>query len=861
MDSLAPLAAGLASRYRIDREIGRGGMATVYLARDLRHDRPVALKVLNPELAAVLGAERFLSEIRVTANLQHPNLLPLFDSGEVDGLLFYVMPYVEGESLRARIDREKQLPIDEAVHIAAAVAGALDHAHRHGVIHRDLKPENILLNDGQPLVADFGIALAVSNAGGARVTATGLSLGTPQYMSPEQATGDRNIDGRTDIYSLGAVAYEMLTGEPPHSGTTAQAIIARLMTEAPRPVSAARKAVPPHVESAILCALEKLPADRFTHARDFADALQGKHVVPLPATAATATARPVRGRLQSPVVAWSIAALALIAATTLIFRDRTNRRTDSRLSLSTITEPGSGNRQRIAVEQGFALSPDGSRVAYVVEKSGVYSLWVRALDTLSGIELPATDGARLPFWSPDGTRLGYFAGFNLHVRTLATGDDRTLCPAPFAEGGSWGADDIIVYAPELRGPIHAVKADGGECSAITTLAGNQLDHRRPTFLPDGRHFIYGSGSGSAVFVSDPRTKEQRLVRPDLHYATFANGYLLYVKDRSLFAQPFDADELTITGEPRRILDGVGTDLGGRPLVAANATTLLVATVPSSANTIRRVSIPPVGSAESTVVIDAPVDVRGLALSHDGNMLAVGTPTALYIYDTERGTRSRVSADTNPQFGLVAWSRDDSLLAYNHVGGSDLGIRLVDVRRDTAWSLLPSPQNFTGPLDWSPDGATLLFATAGASGTNSISLMNVATRTVRPLVQKTAAFSGASLSPDGRWLAYGSAESGPQEIYILPVASHGPTFPVTRDGGISPQWRGNEIFYVAPTRGVVAVTVTLGSRPRFSEPRYIIRDPQFRMITLSRDARELYGWHGTSERMLTVVQNWTVKATH
>src|SRR5881394_855019 len=204
-------------------------MATVYLARDLRHDRAVALKLLNPELGAVLGIERFLAEIRVTANLQHPNLLPLFDSGQTDGHLFYVMPYVEGESLRARLQREKQLPLDEAIHIATAVASALDYAHRHGVIHRDLKPENILLHEGQPLVADFGIALAVSNAGGGRVTQTGLSLGTPQYMSPEQATGDRAIDGRTDIYSLAAVTYEMLTGDPPHIGSTSQAVIARML--------------------------------------------------------------------------------------------------------------------------------------------------------------------------------------------------------------------------------------------------------------------------------------------------------------------------------------------------------------------------------------------------------------------------------------------------------------------------------------------------------------------------------------------------------------------------------------------------------------------------------------------------------
>src|SRR5450759_5245215 len=275
MDAVAQLNSALTGRYEVEREIGAGGMATVYLARDLRHDRRVALKVLKPELGAVLGVERFLAEIKVTANLQHPNLLPLFDSGAADGLLFYVMPYVEGESLRARLDREKQLPVDDAVRIAVAVAGALDYAHRQGVIHRDLKPENILLHEGQPLVADFGIALAVSNAGGNRITQTGLSLGTPQYMSPEQATGDRAIDARTDIYSLGAVTYEMLTGEPPHTGSTSQAIIARVLTEKPRGIRASRPNVPAQVEGAVERALEKLPADRWATAKEFSEALNG----------------------------------------------------------------------------------------------------------------------------------------------------------------------------------------------------------------------------------------------------------------------------------------------------------------------------------------------------------------------------------------------------------------------------------------------------------------------------------------------------------------------------------------------------------------------------------------------------------
>src|SRR5688500_5252258 len=248
-------------------------MATVFLAHDLRHDRDVAIKVLHPELGAALGSERFLSEIRTTARLQHPHILPLLDSGEADGLLYYVMPLVTGETLRTRLVRTRQLPVEEAVQIAREVADALGYAHGLGVVHRDIKPENILLQGGHALVADFGIALAVQSAGGARMTETGLSLGTPQYMSPEQALGERAIDARSDVYSLGAVLYEMLTGEPPFTGPSAQAIVARVLSGTPASITSARSTVPSHVERAVFTALARLPADRHATAGDFARAL------------------------------------------------------------------------------------------------------------------------------------------------------------------------------------------------------------------------------------------------------------------------------------------------------------------------------------------------------------------------------------------------------------------------------------------------------------------------------------------------------------------------------------------------------------------------------------------------------------
>ncbi|MBA3646563.1 MAG: serine/threonine protein kinase [Gemmatimonadaceae bacterium] len=312
--TLERLQAALAGRYDISREIGAGGMATVFLAHDVKHDRDVAIKVLHPDLGAALGSERFLSEIKTTAKLQHPHILPLLDSGEADGLLYYVMPVVTGESLRVRIEREGQLSINESVRIAKETASALDYAHRHGVVHRDIKPENILLHDGQAIVGDFGIALAVSAAGGARMTQTGLSLGTPQYMSPEQAMGERTVDARSDVYSLGAVTYEMLTGDAPFTGNSVQAIVSKIMTQRPTPISATRDTVPETVENAVMIALSKLPADRFATAAEFANALTSSTTSfarPTAATGSVARTGPGGRRLDSIGQHFGIPAIAV----------------------------------------------------------------------------------------------------------------------------------------------------------------------------------------------------------------------------------------------------------------------------------------------------------------------------------------------------------------------------------------------------------------------------------------------------------------------------------------------------------------------------------------------------------------------
>ncbi len=409
------LTAALAERYRVERELGQGGMATVYLAHDLKHERDVAIKVLHPDLGAALGGDRFLSEIRTTARLQHPHILPLLDSGDADGLLYYVMPLVTGETLRSRLERERQLPVEEAVLIAREVADALGYAHGLNVIHRDIKPENILLQGGHALVADFGIALAVQTAAGQRMTQTGLSLGTPQYMSPEQAMGEKSIDARSDVYALGAVTYEMLVGEPPFTGPSVQAIVARLITEEPRSISAQRKAVPEHVEAAVMHALEKLPADRFATASGFGAALADGTAPRARTKVMRSAPRASRRRSALALVAVGAAGIALGLAAGWATSSRGKHPVPPVLRYA-MPLPDS-----VAIDDAnaaaLAYAPDGSRFAYA-SRAG---LMLRALDQLEAVPVPGAARGNSPFFSPDGSWLGYSEGARLLKVSLAGG--------------------------------------------------------------------------------------------------------------------------------------------------------------------------------------------------------------------------------------------------------------------------------------------------------------------------------------------------------------------------------------------------------------------------------------------------------
>ncbi|HEX7121803.1 MAG TPA: serine/threonine-protein kinase, partial [Gemmatimonadaceae bacterium] len=560
------LVAALADRYRIERALGAGGMATVYLAQDLKHARKVAIKVLKPELAAVLGAERFLTEIRTTANLSHPHILPLFDSGEADTYLYYVMPFIEGESLLDRLERERQLPVEEAVRIASDVADALDYAHRHGVIHRDVKPANILLHDGRPMVADFGIALAISAAGGGRLTETGLSLGTPHYMSPEQASAERDLTARSDVYSLGCVLYEMLAGEPPHTGPTAAAILMRILTEQPRPISELRATVPPHVAATVSKALEKLPADRFESARDFRQAL-GNPAFQYTRAQVAAAATPKMGgpSAQAAARGWDARSLTLGGTTVALA---------AAVAWLSLGEPAPVTDRGELVS--FQLVDSVPAVGYQpVAGPGGWIGWmeggVLAARAPGSTDATRSIGARttsLATFAPDGEWIAY---------AQSDGSETVLRKVP-ARGGSpvtlletrepiltphWG-DDGWIYFSVLKGGgsfvAGRIRESGGAMD--TLLAPSAHIPYYFAKLPGRAALLVGMHTQAAtqpsILALDLESGDTAtVVERGYHPVWSPSGHLLFARNEgAIFAVPFDLRSLRPTGSPVPVVDSL-----------------------------------------------------------------------------------------------------------------------------------------------------------------------------------------------------------------------------------------------------------------------------------------------------------------
>jgi serine/threonine-protein kinase len=811
------LRDALAGRYRIERELGAGGMATVYLAQDLRHDRNVAIKVLKPELAAVLGADRFVQEIKTTASLSHPHILPLFDSGTADGFLFYVMPYIQGETIREKLNRETQFGVDEAVRIAREVADALDYAHRHGVIHRDIKPENILLHDGRAMVMDFGIALAVSAAAGGRMTETGLSLGTPHYMSPEQATADKEISGRSDVYSLASVLYEMLAGNPPHVGSSAQQIIMKIIADTPRPVTELRKSVPPNVAAALAKALEKLPADRFDSAKTFHDALGNASFTTtasaggLPATAGSS------GALRSALIAAvTVAVVASIGLVWALQRKPTDASNEPVVRVAVDLPPG----ERLYASSGsnVAISPQGDHVVYLAQGAvgagGAFlgaRLMIRRTSELGARELVSAVVTQ-PAFSPDGRWVVFTDGNQVSKVPNDGGAILPLANLPNGNvrGFTWLRTDTIVMGSDLG--LLAFPSRGG---APRRLPGvdSTVPAIYPIVMPDGENVAFTTGGNAAtrrLVVTSLTTRRSTVLEIAAAMAVgMREGHLLYVTSAgALNAIPFDLKQQRATGDPIQVENGIRLSAAGAALVGLSENgSLWYVTGQSTGNLVRvapgRPDVP---------VLNEQRGFKSPRLSPDGRTIAVEVATAvgsdIWLHDLASGTFTPLTTDGKNN-SIAEWSPDSKRVVFRSVRDDKLGVWWQPADGSGAAELLYQPADPINEIVMSPDGKWLLYRTApGLRNRDIFAVPLDGDRKPILLVGGPAQESHPRVSPDNKWLAYQSNESGRFEIYVKPFPTGGARVQISNEGGAEPIWSksGGEIFYRSLTGGVESAEV-------------------------------------------------------
>ena len=852
-------------------------MATVYLAQDLKHDRKVAVKVLRPELAAVIGAERFLREIRTIATLQHPHILGLIDSGEVGGTAYYVMPFVDGESLRDRLAREKQLPVADAILIASQVAAALDYAHRHGVIHRDIKPENILLHDGAALVADFGIALAASKGGGARMTETGMSLGTPHYMSPEQAMGEREITARSDVYALGATTYEMLVGDPPFTGSTAQAVVAKVMTERPRPIYPQRDTVPPAVEHAVLTALEKLPADRFATAAQFAEALQasdtGRTRISSGARAhgGAGWSGGWRARLSDPVVL-GLAAVAigsaLIAARHLAGASGATGGTD--VVRFTIPAPPSGSTNALGYNI-LAVSPDGQTLVYVGQgEDRRQRLMVRELDDVAARPLPGTEDAAFPFFSPDGRWVAFIRGNQISKIALDGNAPQTLGMAPGTfNGASWSTTGVIVVSGNTA--LYAIPESGGQARKLGDRGAisGELYRDAPLVVDEEGSVIYSSWASSSmtnarIAIASLATGEATVLDlRGIQPIGYLDRTLLYVTSAgAIMGIPLDLARRRVLGPPVQLVDNVFLNNStGLARVGLSRRTLFY----QSGTTLSQVVVVGPGAATRTLLGDRR-DYAFPRLSPDGRKLAITIGTSdqrdVWIRDLGSGTLTRLTTQgsTNER---PEWSPDGSRVLFR----SDFETRTAIWWRPADLSAKATPLLQGDRLDvfeavMSPDARHIVYQLDTLGADIYYRAVSGDTTPQPVAASATAIETMPRVSPDGRWIAFTTDESGRNEIVVQPFPGPGGRVQVSADGGTEPVWSrdGRRLFYRGDGR-LLAATIRPGpafdvaSRDTILTDTYVFAGNPHANYDVMPDGQHFIFLQGSSTGEMVVVSNW------
>ena len=824
------LKAALADRYVLDHELGAGGMATVFLAHDPRHNRKVAIKVMHPDLAALFGPGRFLKEIETTANLQHPHILPLFDSGRVENTVFYVMPYVEGGSLRTRLTREHELPVEDAVRIATEIAAGLDYAHRHGVVHRDIKPDNVLFHDGRALIADFGIALAWSGGDGSvRLTKSGVSLGTPQYMSPEQASGAQNLDRRSDVYSLGVVLYEMLAGEPPFTGRTVQAIVASVMADQPRPLATRRRAVPAHVDDAVACALEKLPADRPQTAAEFSDALTGVRKT------RPGAARAALGRSAMPWIAATALGAALLWAG---FRNRP------------AAAPSAGPvRFSIELDPGMQptftpivrLSRDGRQLFVTAMVSRKEEVVRRRLDQ-SRVEVIAGAGQgdqgtgnSRPFISPDGRWVASFKQGKLRKVPVEGGPPIDLANSDWA-GGSWGRNGKLVYGRSYNTGIWMVSEGGGDERMLTTpdTAKGELGHWWPQILPDGDHIIFTAYrtpfERATIEVLSIKTGKRKVLFTGGVFGFYVpSGHLLYAAGETIRAVPFDLKRLEVTGPAVPVVDSV----------ALNATDGAAAFDVSDNGTLAYLPLTSYVTDNDVVLVDRRgKETRALPatdrydhprLSPDGSHISVDirSPNSagdVWVFPVGRAGGTRVTSEGGRDFG-AEWTPDGRELIYSSEHPTyDLYRRAADASRPAEPLVTGGYDRYTGGA--SPDGRLFTFVFSAPNAGSELWIVPLTGRaTATRYLANGFNLAHPTISPDGRWMAFDSDESGRVEIYVQsfpdPMRKR---WKISPSYGSEPMWtRGGRELVYRKGDSVMAVSLDLETG-RIGQPVALFAGP-------------------------------------
>jgi serine/threonine protein kinase len=831
-------------------------MGEIYKARDTRLDRTIAVKVLPSHVASNPDVrQRFEREALAVSSLNHPNICTLHDIGQQDGVDYLVMEYLEGETLTEKIEKGP-LAADELLRCAIDVADALDKAHRSGLMHRDLKPGNIMITKSGTKLLDFGLAKSIGAAAApsnltasptmtSPLTAEGTIVGTFQYMAPEQLEG-KEADPRSDLFALGAVIYEMATGRRAFEGKTQASLIASILKDQPRPIMELRPMSPPALERIVRQCLAKDPDERWQSAGDLKRELRWIAEGGSQASAQTIASAAAAPHRMPAWLAWGAAILLAGGAIALGYSLRAPAQSPV-MRTSLLLPAGTALDSQ---NTSIALSPDGTSLALIASTpDGPRQLWIRPMNSLTAQSLAGTEGATYPFWSPDGQHLGFFADRKLKKIPASGGTVVTLCDAEDGRGASWGSTGTIVFAPNAFGALMQIPSSGGAPVAVTTVDKDSLTHRLPHFLPGGKRLLFLSDSGTTgdstngIYSLDLDSKKTALVIKAEGEGLYAEpGFLVYVRDGNLMGQPFDTGTLRASGEAVPIAEKVSFNAfrftGAYTL---SSTGLLLfqtgAAVPKSQLTWFDLD----GKKGATVGEPASFPGTGrLAFSPDGQRAAVAVQAGegkidIWIYDLARAVGSRFTFGPKPAFSPL-WSPDGGHVVYTE-GPSMISIKAADGTSDARALISSEGGSRTIPLSFSPDGSHLAYRVQSGKTRWDIWMMPLkGDRKPFPFIATPAAETNAEFSPDGKWVAYISDESGKDELFVVPFPGPGGKWQISSGGASSGWWigDGHEIAYVTPARKLIGVQVALkGSNLEIEASR-----PLFGGQTLPTGARRL-----------------------